>query len=143
MKNYYEGLGIFTALAHALKIEDIIFDNLLSTDGLIALIDLECSLCTKIPFDKKAFYMSNFKAGDLYRDSLIHTGIIPRFTYGGLNNDGESDAALSYIPTRNIVKHKLNDNDPVTKKSSNDYLSAELHIPKLNSQPCLIKDSYE
>ncbi|MCP2937482.1 type 2 lanthipeptide synthetase LanM, partial [Salmonella enterica subsp. enterica serovar Typhimurium] len=34
--NHYKGLGIFTALAHALKIEDIIFDNLISTNGRLA-----------------------------------------------------------------------------------------------------------
>lgn len=142
VKNHYEGLGIFTALAHAFKIEDIIFDNLIATNGRIALIDLECCLCTRIPVNEDAFYRFNSVAGEQYRNSLIHSGIIPRYTYEGMRSDGESDAALSYIPVRN-KNEKRTSAEPennATVADTGGELSAERHLPWYDGKPQLIRD---
>ena len=135
VKNYYVGLGVLTAFCHALKIEDLIYDNIICADGKIALIDLECILCTNLPFDEKKIPILSTLAGHLNRESIVKSGIIPRHTYGGKNNDGESDGALNYLPNRSVAEKKfksviINDQN----EEETHFISEEKHVPRLKGQ---------
>ena len=134
VKNHYEGMGVLTALTHALKIEDIIKDNIISTGGRIALIDLECSLGARLDLNIDALYKFNNLAGEIYRNSVINTGIIPRYTYKSLKEDGESDGSLSSVYSRRNNEYEKGINKQI-------HLS-ENHIPKLFGKSNFISEYF-
>ncbi len=129
--NYYQAVGYFLAIAHALKIEDIIHDNIIPVGGRLSLIDLECVACVSIPFNKELLHNASTDAGHIYRESIIKSGIVPRNTFEGFKQDGESDAVLSFLPKRRVSWQK------------DKYISStESHIPVLNGVHQPIKKYY-
>jgi type 2 lantibiotic biosynthesis protein LanM len=136
VKNFYYGMGVLTAMCHALKIEDLIYDNLISSSGLIALIDLECSFCSELPLNQESMYLFASKAGELYRSSVINSGIIPRQTISNRLDDGESDGALSFLKERKAktMVQQHNTEGIVIDFQEQISDSDEIHIPKLNGE---------
>lgn len=143
--NHFEGLGFFTAIAHALRIEDIIYDNVIATEGKLALIDLECAFCIENVINKAFVYDYNNLAGDVFRSSVITTGVIPRHTIISKDFDGESDAALSYIPYRKTVVKDFDHDREVflIRKKEVKEKSSENHIPRINGNHVEVKDYIE
>lgn len=131
VKNYYKGLGVLTAFSHALKIEDLIYDNVLCASGKVALIDLECIVSTSFILDKTPFFLAKTTAGIIYRNSVFKSGLIPRHTYGGKSNDGESDGALSFIPDRSISEKTFK---TISDDGEELFIAPERHIPILNGR---------
>lgn len=139
--DFYYGMGIITAVSYFLNIEDLIYDNLISTNGKIALIDLECSFCIERPINKKLQFVLDSYAGKKYRNSVLNTGIIPRHTLGNLYKEGISDASLSFFPKRfmNRIKSNISDSKYSIEKSEDTQNSDEFHIPVLKNKAQTIK----
>lgn len=145
VENYYLGMGILTSLSHALNIEDLINDNIISTQGLIALIDLECSFSINHVVNKDIQFTLNSAAGRIFKNSVVNTGIIPRYTVNNLNKFGQSDGSLNYFPKRiyrNVVFKSEIDHSKV-KFNELELESPELHIPKLNGVAQIVDEHYK
>ncbi len=110
--SYYKGMGVLTTLSYFLKLEDLIFDNIISTNGKIALIDLENSFCLEKPTNNAFQFLLSSDVGKKFYNSVINSGIIPRYTVGDIFKHGNSDGSLS-----------IQDIGP------------NYHIPVLNSEP--------
>lgn len=136
VKKFYFGIGMLTAFCHALNIEDLIFENIISTSGKIALIDLECAFCNKHAVNKDIQFTLNSIAGEIYRNSVINTGILPRHTVESNTEFGESDGSLSFLKVRKRYTRKFvenNSNATELKNEITEYISDETHVPKLDS----------
>src|SRR5699024_3937097 len=137
VKEYYYNMGILTSLSYFLNIEDLIYDNIISVGTKIALIDLECSLCVPRKINKTSQFVLDSISGRLFRNSVINSGIIPRFTYEDRYNDGQSDASLSYIQERKGFYNKLTFNETRVKFEiiHTQIKEKENHIPHYKNIP--------
>ena len=144
VEDYYYNMGILTAVSYFLNIEDLIYDNIISTNGKIALIDLECSFCMERPFNPNMEFVTNSIAGVIFRNSVINSGIIPRHTFGDFYTFGDSDASLNLLLERNFFQNNViieKDSMRITM-SKISISSDEKHIPKLNGEYQTIEKFY-
>lgn len=140
---FYERHGAYLALFYVLGGQDLIFDNIIAHGEHPCLIDLECLFAPLQP-------LSTDNAGErsaaarFFNESVIHTGLLPRWSAGDLRQPGINVSGLSALDGQRqerLPQWVDAGTDRMRQEHRDVHLSSQdLHLPRLGGAPCTIKD---
>ncbi len=133
VKEHFQAIGELLAVFYVLGSKDIIADNIICSGGAPCLVDLECVVGSQLPRIGNGRIVYD-QLHEMYFDSVVRTGILPRWTIG---ETGQAQVVISALTIdggieRETLEWEYKNTDEMkqvvrnrTTKGKND------HLPKL------------
>lgn len=92
VKKYYERLGVFIFVNYLLNANDMHYENLIAHGEYPVIVDLETILHNKKTWNAKT---ANLKINQELGDSVLNSGILPKYIWGNRKTEGVNVSAIS------------------------------------------------